>query len=208
MADQHCDVVLVGDSIIKYVGFIWNTLVISYPGISILKLIEMIRSNDIDLMCDLHGKQLIVFHVGTNDYDDGHTVPTIVTRLRALSSLVKRKFPGAIIAINDIIPRYSGWPQNQITLNKINREVMLNSGVWEVETIPSTNTFLHYGQLPSGYFSKHDQLHLKPAGFNRLRLFLIKHIVKLRCKYGFPLEEGKKFFFPTSIRRVHTKTVL
>ena len=60
----HLEMILLGDSIVKYVDGISNLLVIAFKGIKLEELGARINNNQIPELC---GKYVVFTHVGTNN---------------------------------------------------------------------------------------------------------------------------------------------
>lgn len=192
---QIMDSVLLGDSIPKHVGNIHGMKTVAYRSSTILKLIEYIRQNQIP---ELNSAKIIFLVIGTNDVAMGHTYTTIVSRMKALCKLLRRKYPGAVTVVGDILPRCCDFLKTQNLINNINQSIRAEAILWDVLYRPTAQTFFKNKELLQHLFAV-DKLHLGRFGIPRLRFMIIKHLNHIRKLLGQELRESEKHVFPPRV---------
>ena len=188
---------LLGDSIVKNVDNLKNTLVISYPGATISKMLVLIRHGKVP---EIANKSIILLHFGTNDinsvsYDD------MMYQTHQLVRLVQTKSDYyCTVAISHIIPRAIDHKTTESIINKYNNSVVSMKHKWHFDTVPTYSTFLTNDLVPMfDLYKTTDLLHPNDKGDSRLRSHISNHIAKLRLEKGF--KRTKRTPHQTIIRR-------
>lgn len=190
---------ILGDSIIKRVENINNTLIIAYPGFTFSKLLTLIEYGMIKEICD---KSTIIIHIGTNDISVT-TPEDLVERALTLTRAIHRFNDGCKIALSHIIPRPIDFEETNEKIykyhNLLYKYSMEPRGMGSFCTIPTNNTFMSYSKPVLGLYNQDDLLHPNPLGDSRLRQFLSNHLAKLRISSNKKRTSRKTS--PTIIRR-------
>ena len=171
---------ILGDSIIKRVGNINNTIVVSYPGFSLSKITTLINFGKVP---EIIGKTIIMLHFGTNDItsldEDDMLFQTwsLVKAVRSQNGLCK-------IVVSHIIPRFVDFATTDPIAKKYNKQIARNYK-WCIETVPTYSTFLHKSKPIKGLYKKEDLLHPSPKGDRLLRSMLANHMAKIRKRLNY-----------------------
>jgi len=180
--DVRDDYVLIGDSIVRNVGNINNTQVISYPGSSLFKMALLIEHNK---LTELNNKKMVVVHLGTNDVSKKHmTLDKLINLTTTLINQIKRVAPTAIIALSHVIPRPCDYLKTKDLVMEYNKKVQGCALEWGIRTFPTYETLQKHGKPIEAYYKNIDRLHLNVLGVKRIRMCLSKFIAKERIRMG------------------------
>jgi len=183
------DYILLGDSILRFVGNINNTQVLAYPGMGLIKMEVLIRNNKVP---EINNKKMIIIHLGTNDASKKSvTVPTMMDMTDELITAIRDKAPFAKIVISHIIPRPCDFAKSNSKIMEYNKAVHARASLWGISTIPTYETLQYEGKPIETFFLHRDKLHLSDTGIPRVRMALSKGIAKERLKAGFKRTKRK-----------------
>lgn len=176
---QH-KMLIVTDSLGRGVGQIKNTEVRVYPGLTVGGLTAILNSKGNPL---LSGCSLVLFHVGTNDIDNGLTVRELLAAYMALYATAS-KFTE--VAFSSILHRPKDFQVTCGRVKETNIQLASMCASWETFFLSSFKPFLAHNRPVLGQFDPRDLLHLSQAGKESLtRLFQhamsVKNQVALRA---------------------------
>jgi hypothetical protein len=176
-----CEMLYLGDSIIKYTSGIVNTQVVAYKGINVAQLGARIMSHKIPY---IHGKRLILLHVGTNnvEYNDSQE---IIEQFQYLVNVIRHQVPDINIAISHIIQRPKDYLQTSMTVWEVNTKLDELKEAWDVQTLPVFSKFTHCSAPVVDYFAI-DGIHLKKNGIDELSKYIMKMMGQLRVNCAIP----------------------
>lgn len=162
---------LIGSSIIKYVRYLPNTDVKSFPGTTVKRLTKAID----DLIAIVAGYRLIIILVGTNDLHSS-TVQQFIIDYSKLLDIVKFYSQTSQIIVSGLIPRPCDFETHGQKLKQFNKNLEELCMGRNIKFVKSFRPFLHKGKPIDKLFAKRDKLHLNQEGTFRLRNFMKKVI--------------------------------
>ena len=161
---------IVSDSIAKYVTDIRSAEVIPYPGITINGLTAVVQ-----LVLD---KQFTIFHVGTNDIPRLEE-KAILSCFNNFITVVKQNSRTTIL-MSSILPRPKDYSVSKEKVKNVNKELKKLCRVRNIRFLHSFKPFLKYGDPVREFFAVRDGgLHLNNEGIRRLRFFFINTVAHL-----------------------------
>ena len=173
------DTLIIGDSICKYVDKVRHSQIISFPGINCSELAQLIVRDKIP---QIHNKEVIMIHAGTNDLDfDWLDTVYCITHL---IFTIRDMYPNTHIIWSDILPRPARTVRHdreQVRTNiiKINNMMRSRQRHLGIAICPSHTSF-HDSKYPLRKLFARDFLHLKPKGTFLLRELFRQHLIRLR----------------------------
>lgn len=159
----HSKVLLIGDSLVKYVQKLNNTQVLAFKGITIEQLAVRIKQDKIP---HLAGKRLVLTHVGTNNVETD-SPESMVAKTNFLIDMIRAKLPEVPIMISLIIPRPKDFDVLGKTVLKYNYMMYDLSKRLKITCLPTYRKFL-FDRRPISKLYAGDKLHLKPDGITVL----------------------------------------
>ena len=188
---QFSKVLIIGDSIIKYVTDLNNTQVIAYRGITIEQLAVRFIQNKIPHILN---KELVITHVGTNNIGPD-TAQDLVSKTCFLVDSIRDKVPNARILISLILPRPITPEASATDVKEYNFNIMNLASQLQVSTIPSYRNFL-YDSCPIIDLFAGDKLHLNESGTKVLQNYLSTRLGRVKSYHGIRRTKRKA---PTTI---------
>lgn len=159
----HSKVLLIGDSLVKYVKELNNTQVLAFKGITIEQLAVRIMQDKIPHLVD---KKLVLTHVGTNNVEKD-SPETMVAKTTFLIDMIRSKLPEATIMISLIIPRPKDFDVLGNNVRNYNYMMYDLSKNLNITCLPTYRKFL-FDRRPILKLYAGDKLHLKPDGTKAL----------------------------------------
>ena len=163
----HAKVLLLGDSIIKYVDGLSNTQVVAYKGIKTEQLAVRIIDNKIP---HISAKLMVVLHVGTNNIEKDNP-DLMFTKLRFLVDAVRDKLPTSTIVVSLILPRPIDHHFRANKVKDYNFMVLNNATQLQIRCVSSYRDFL-FNSAPIRAYYAIDNIHLLPPGTACLQSYL------------------------------------
>jgi hypothetical protein len=182
LATWEPDILLLGDSMIKYVNFLRDTQIISYRGIKIFELGARIFQGKIPQMAS--AKRLVMFHIGTNNITlcDPYE---IIRQINFLVDTTRSWIPNVPIAIAHILPRPIDFGETMVKVNTVNYLLEHYQHIMGIDIIPISRPFTMYG-LPIQDLFAIDGLHLSGLGTQVYRSYIGRVLGRLCVKYAIP----------------------
>jgi hypothetical protein len=177
----HCDMLYMGDSIIKYTAGIANTQVVSYCGVTVAQLGARIYADKVPYIND---KKLILVHVGTNNVEY-NTSAQILDQMQFLISTLRHKVPEVKIAMGHILHRTKDYLQTEETISNVNNSLEMLKDEWNIQTLPVIKKFTYYC-APVDYYYAVDGIHLNREGVTEWTTYIKKMMGQLRTKAEIP----------------------
>ena len=170
---------ILGDSIVKRVQNINNTLVISYPGSTLAKLRTLIAYGKVP---EINDKKIIILHIGTNDVMSS-TPEDMALQTDQLVSAIRRIPDGGTwctIVVSQIIPRYKDHSTSSKLINEYHDLLQPLKKKWHFDVIPTEDVFLQDNLPIKDLYNTTDHLHPNDEGDQKLRSHLSNYIAILR----------------------------
>lgn len=169
-------VLIVSDSMAKYVKDVRHTEVLAFPGTNINRLASKIQNGQISI-----DKEFSIFHVGTNDINMLN-VGEIMSSFNNLISIVKKNSHTKII-MSSILPRPVDHQTTGDKVKLVNNKLKQLCKDRHVQYLHTFRPFVKNNQPVRELFAIKDQgLHLNLEGTRRLRQFFINTIAHLLKK--------------------------
>lgn len=162
----YTKVILLGDSMVKYVTDINNTQIIAFKGIRIEQLAVRILQNKIP---HLKGKHMVVTHAGTNNVQSD-SPDEMVSKTCFLIDTIRKTLPNAKILVSLVLPRPCDFNNSDHKAKEYNFAIRDLSSDLQIQTIPAYRKFL-CAQTPLHDLYAVDRLHLNPAGTIKLQAY-------------------------------------
>ena len=169
---------ILGDSIVKYINLCDFTEVVSFPGANIESVCWKLRLGNVDL----EGIQILILHVGTNDFSNDISVEGIIGRFRRLITYLIQRKPELLIGISAVIPRPCDHPDLREKLALVNSSLhKLCRENPHTRFLASYRAFIDKTSKETllNLFAQ-DKLHLNYAGTEVFKKFLIGNIRSLQ----------------------------
>jgi lysophospholipase L1-like esterase len=178
----NCDVLMVGDSIIKYIDNLSNCQVISYRGIKASQLGARILHGKVPWLLN---KRLCIIHAGTNNMESD-SVTEILNQLYFIVDTIRLLVPGIIIVLTHILPRPIDWYFTGDKLLDLNTALRGKAREWDCELIPCSKIF-YDGLVPNNkLFTQDDMLHLSRKGTKALQRYVGRVLGNIKHRHGIP----------------------
>lgn len=155
----HTKVLLLGDSLVKYVSNLNNTQVLAFKGITIEQLAVRVLQNKIP---HLSNKELVLTHVGTNNVEKD-SLETMVSKTNFLIDMIRAKLPNVPILVSLIIPRPKDFDKLGNKVKQYNFRMYELATVLNITCLPTYRSFL-FAKSPKTNLYAVDKLHLNPDG--------------------------------------------
>lgn len=165
---------IVGDSIIKYITDIEGVKIKSFPGATIGKISTLISNGIIEL----NDHDYIILHVGTNNIGNGNSFEEIISDYGNLVAIIRKKKRTIRIIVSSILPRPLDHSSTDKQIKDINGHLKNKmSHDLNFTFVASYKAVSKYGTYRRYLFAKCDKgLHLNTEGSNRLRFFFLRVI--------------------------------
>ena len=170
---------IIGDSIVKFVNSCESVDVFAFPGANIDTIYWKLRLGKIPFT----NYEIIVLHVGTNDYSSGIATDRILARYRRLISLFHHNNPNILIGISALIPRPCDSIETKDKLTDLNRA--LHNLCKESDKTRFFKTYRAFvdkktKETLTDLYVSNDRLHLNFKGVSILKKSLIGNIRTLQ----------------------------
>jgi len=176
---KYDHIVVIGDSMIKYVGHIRNTQVRAYRGDTLEDLGNHVKNKRANY---LKGKKIVVIHAGTNDLKF-LTIEEMLIDLKILMDEIRNINPNVFICYSSIITRPVDFWTTNLKIMNFNDEVYAREDEWGFRYL-RTNTVFQCERLPIGNAFANDDLHLSFVGNRRFGQYLAQHLAKIKGNMG------------------------
>lgn len=183
------DMLLLGDSIVKYVQGVHNTQVIAFKGINTKQLGARVLHGKIPHLMD---KKLCIVHTGTNNIV-GNSVDEMVNQLRFLIDMVRLVKPGIAIVVNHIVPRYTDYDITIGNVMNYNTRIDDLSKTLHFDVIQVSRPFLDWVVMdhkeqpwPKPLLYAIDDLHLAWHGTRLLKNYINRVLGNIRTRHSIP----------------------
>lgn len=181
--DTSCDVLLLGDSIVKYVDGLFNTQIVAFRGIHASQLGARILHDKIP---ELRGKKLCVVFVGTNNLSDPKvSVDESLNQLHFVIDMIRQFNYSAAIAICHVIPRPQNWATTGDKFEEYNCKLSKYKKPWGFEIIPCSRPFFS-DSVPIRSLYAFDKIHLLPDGTETLKNYISRVLGNIKHRLGIP----------------------
>jgi hypothetical protein len=167
---------LIGDSLVKWVKDVKHLRVQALPGLTLSPAFVKLCDGTIDI----RGFDTILFLCGTNDFENesleepptAEIVEKIVTKMKAVITLLKKSVPRSKLAVSMILPRpkdkTAKLVEDLAAVNKALKVLCKNEKVIFLNTVKAVST---NGQVDPNCFAR-DDLHPNAQGIRGLKRFL------------------------------------
>lgn len=174
---EYRKVIIVGDSIIKFLPPIEGVQIAAFPGATIGKLSYLFSSRKVAIS----EAEYIMLHIGTNNVANGQSAETILADYANLIAIVRRLYPSIKIICSAILPRPVDHQTTDSVIRLINKSIETDlTKNLNIKFIRSYRPFCENGKVKRYLFAKMDGgLHLNSAGADQLRHFFIRVISTL-----------------------------
>lgn len=162
-------VLVIGDSLLKYLPEVENKLWLSYRGLTLERLQEKIISGHFDKQIESHSTIIVI--VGTNNLKKQEP-SKVVHKLIHIQAILKAKKRDLSIVLSGLVPRKDKWQNRQKETNKLLKVICKKEKIPFFET---QKTFLHKNQIRQGVIAG-DKLHLTKLGQTLLRQAILNYI--------------------------------
>ncbi|XP_053399829.1 uncharacterized protein LOC123529329 isoform X1 [Mercenaria mercenaria] len=170
-------VVILGDSIVKFLPPIEGVTVQSFPGATVGKLSFLVSKKRVNL----YDKHFIILHVGTNNISNQDSLASMSSDFSNLIAAIRTENPSIRIIVSSVLPRPVDHEITESCIKEYNRflEDILAADL-DFKFIRSYRPFCFKGSVKRYLFAKLDGgLHLNSEGANRLRHFFLRVISTL-----------------------------
>lgn len=184
--------IILGDSIPKYISDIEGVVLQSFPGATIAKLANRIDSRQVSL----EGFDYVLVHVGTNDIDNyvnreppfrkqvtdvDHAFDNIISDYGNLIGIIRKKKHNISILMSAILPRPKDHMKTDSLIRKVNGYLEKDmSKTSRITFLRSYKPFMYAGNVKRELFAKKDGgLHLNTEGTNKLRYFFLRSLASM-----------------------------
>lgn len=171
-------VVIVSDSIAKYVQGIEGVDLRSFPGDTISNIVHRLESNQVRL----DNYDYILLHVGTNDINHKASFHEMLSDFGNLLGVIRKWKPTIKIIVSSILPRPVDYETTDNPSRRINGYLeTVMSKKMKFLFIKSYRPFMFGGKPRRELFAKRDGgLHLNTEGTSRLRYYFLKTIAAMQ----------------------------
>lgn len=177
---------VIGDSIMKRVGHIRNTMVRAYRGDRLEDLKNHVKYGNANY---LKNKRIILVHAGTNDLDTTH-IPEMLIDVKDLMDEIRNINARVFICISEIIPRPRDFWTTQAKILDFNHALREKEEEWGFRMIRLMHIFLHK-RLPNPVLYCEDNLHPSATGYQRIAQYYSKQFSIIKKAMKIPRNKRK-----------------
>jgi lysophospholipase L1-like esterase len=175
---------ILGDSLVKNIINVPNTIVISYPGICLEKMAALVKAGKIPELRDL---KMIIVHCGTNDIDDGLSYDQLMEDSLKVARELFNYNKDAQIIFSQVLPRPFDRHYSDRRIRKYTRGLSQNCHKWGGASFAGNRTrFTRGPQIKYDLYCP-DGLHLSDEGVEKLNEFFCETVEEYRAKLKLPL---------------------
>ena len=171
---------IIGDSMISSIDDITDTLILSYPGITVAELTALVQYFKIP---EITIAKWIILNVGTNDIANGDHVDLIMNDFEHLVRALRDINPFLQLCIATILPRPIDNETTGQEVSRLNYSLMLNSAHLGY-IVSNIYQFYHHQTRPIRIFFNRGGLHLRTQGISRLQQLLTETVRELAVRAG------------------------
>ena len=176
MISEAKKVIIISDSMAKYVSGIEGVRLQAFRGDTVARLTNRIANRE----ADLGPFDYAIVHVGTNDIARRQSFDSIMSDFANLIGIMRKVEPAIKIIISAILPRPVDHEDTDLMIRRVNHYLKDRmSKDLNFKFICTFKPFMFAGEVKREFFAKHDGLHLNTVGTDRLRYFFRRVIANM-----------------------------
>lgn len=181
ITQSECAALFIGDSMIKYVDNVNDTLVMAFKGI---KMSQLGARFYYDKIPQIYGKRLCILNAGTNNIVSD-SPEEILNQVHFTIKAIRHLVPDINIAVTEVLPRPCDHDSTGQDVKQVNSLLSQKSTEWNFHIIPSSRPFTHDTWPKDELFAK-DGLHLSSEGTAVFRGYVKRVLGHIRATIGIP----------------------